>query len=85
MLSVNSFQTLDKFSLNGKEYNFYNLSLLENEFPKLKTLPKSKKILIENLLRLEDGEDVNVNLIRNVLENPEKKPRVFFQGFLKHF
>ena len=78
MLSVNSFQTLDKFSLNGKEYNFYNLSLLEKEFPKLKTLPKSKKILIENLLRLEDGQDVNENLIRNVLENPEKKHEVFF-------
>ena len=78
MLSVNSFQTLDKFSLNGKEYNFYNLSLLEKEFPKLKTLPKSKKILIENLLRLEDGKDVNVNLIRNVLENPERKHEVFF-------
>ena len=78
MLSVDSFQTLDQFSLNGKEYNFYNLSLLENEFPKLKTLPKSKKILIENLLRLEDGKDVNVNLIRNVLENPERKHEVFF-------
>ena len=78
MLSVNSFQTLDKFSLNGKEYNFYNLSLLEKEFPKLRTLPKSKKILIENLLRLEDGKDVNVNLIRNVLENPERKHEVFF-------
>ena len=78
MLSVNSFQTLDQFSLNGKEYNFYNLSLLEKEFPKLKTLPKSKKILIENLLRLEDGKDVNVNLIRNVLENPERKHEVFF-------
>ena len=77
-MSINSFQTLDSFSLNGKEYNFYNLSLLEGEFPKLKTLPKSKKILIENLLRLEDGEDVNVNLIRNVLENPEKKHEVFF-------
>ncbi len=77
-MSVNSFQILDRFTLNGKEYNFYNLSLLEDEFPKLKTLPKSKKILIENLLRLEDGEDVNVNLIRNVLENPEKKHEVFF-------
>ncbi len=77
-MSVNSFQTLDRFTLNGMEYNFYNLSLLEDEFPKLKTLPKSKKILIENLLRLEDGEDVNVNLIRNVLENPEKKHEVFF-------
>ena len=46
-MSVNSFQTLDSFSLNGKEYNFYNLSLLEDEFPKLKTLPKSKKYLLK--------------------------------------
>ena len=46
-MSVNSFQTLDRFTLNGMEYNFYNLSLLEDEFPKLRTLPKSKKYLLK--------------------------------------
>ncbi len=78
MLSVDSFNTLDQFSNNGKQYNFFNLSKLEDSFPKIKNLPKSKKILIENLLRLEDGKDVNKNLIENVLENPEKKHEIFF-------
>ena len=78
MLSVDSFNTLDQFSNNGKQYNFFNLSKLEDNFPKIKNLPKSKKILIENLLRLEDGKDVNKDLIENVLENPEKKHEIFF-------
>ena len=78
MLSVDSFNTLDQFSNNGKQYSFFNLSKLEDSFPKIKNLPKSKKILIENLLRLEDGKDVNKDLIENVLENPEKKHEIFF-------
>ncbi len=78
MLSVDSFKTLDQFSNNGKKYIFYNLSKLEDNFPKIKNVPKSKKILIENLLRLEDGKDVNKDLIKNVLENPEKKHEIFF-------
>ena len=78
MLSVDSFNTLDQFSNNGKQYNFFNLSKLEDSFTKIKNLPKSKKILIENLLRLEDGKDVNKDLIENVLENPEKKHEIFF-------
>ena len=78
MLSVDSFKILDQFSNNGKKYIFYNLSKLEDNFPKIKNVPKSKKILIENLLRLEDGNDVNKDLIENVLENPEKKHEIFF-------
>ena len=78
MLSLDSFKTLDQFSNNGKKYIFYNLSKLEDNFPKIKNVPKSKKILIENLLRLEDGNDVNKDLIENVLENPEKKHEIFF-------
>ena len=78
MLSVDSFKALDQFSNNGKKYIFYNLSKLEDNFPKIKNVPKSKKILIENLLRLEDGKDVNKDLIENVLENPEKKHEIFF-------
>ncbi len=78
MLSIDSFKTLDQFSNNGKNYIFYNLSKLEDSFPKIKNVPKSKKILIENLLRLEDGKDVNKDLIENVLENPEKKHEIFF-------
>ncbi len=78
MLSIDSFKTLDQFSNNGKKYIFYNLSKLEDNFPKIKNVPKSKKILIENLLRLEDGNDVNKDLIENVLENPDKEHEIFF-------
>ena len=78
MNSINSFNALDSFSVGNDIYHFYNLSKICKEFPKLQNLPKSKKILIENLLRLEDGIDVNKALIKKVLEHPEEKHEIFF-------
>ena len=78
MNSINSFNALDSFSVDNDIYHFYNLSKICKEFPKLQNLPKSKKILIENLLRLEDGIDINKALIKNVLEHPEEKHEIFF-------
>ena len=78
MNSLDSFQTLDSLNVGGKEYAFYNIAKLHEKFPAIQKLPKSKKILIENLLRLEDGKDVNKNLIEKVLKNPEEKHEIFF-------
>ena len=78
MISINSFNALDSFSVDNDIYHFYNLSKICKEFPKLQNLPKSKKILIENLLRLEDGIDINKALIKKVLEHPEEKHEIFF-------
>ena len=78
MNSLDSFQTLDSLNVGGKEYSFYNIAKLHEKFPAIQKLPKSKKILIENLLRLEDGKDVNKNLIEKVLQNPEEKHEIFF-------
>ena len=78
MNSLDSFQTLDSLNMGGKEYTFYNISKLHEKYPAIEKLPKSKKILIENLLRLEDGKDVNKDLIEKVLQNPEKKHEIFF-------
>ena len=78
MNSINSFNALDSFSVGNDIYHFYNLSKICKEFPKLQNLPKSKKILIENLLRLEDGIDINKALIKKVLEHPEEKHEIFF-------
>ena len=78
MNSLDSFQTLDSLNVGGKEYAFYNIAKLHEKFPAIQKLPKSKKILIENLLRLEDGKDVNKNLIEKVLQNPEEKHEIFF-------
>ena len=78
MNSLDSFQTLDSLNVGGKEYSFYNIAKLHEKFPGIQKLPKSKKILIENLLRLEDGKDVNKDLIEKVLQNPEEKHEIFF-------
>ncbi|MFL2514220.1 MAG: aconitate hydratase AcnA [Alphaproteobacteria bacterium] len=78
MNSLDSLQTLDSLNVGGKEYAFYNIAKLHEKFPAIQKLPKSKKILIENLLRLEDGKDVNKNLIEKVLQNPEEKHEIFF-------
>jgi len=78
MNSLDSFHTLDSLNMGGKEYTFYNISKLHEKYPSIEKLPKSKKILIENLLRLEDGKDVNKDLIEKVLQNPEKKHEIFF-------
>lgn len=75
---ADSFQTLDSLKVGEKNFVFYNISKLHDRYPAIQKLPKSKKILIENLLRLEDGKDVNQSLIEKVLQNPEKKHEIFF-------
>ena len=78
MNSLDSFQTLDSLKINNKNFSFYNISKLNDQYPNIQKLPKSKKILIENLLRLEDGKDVNKDLIEKVLQNPQEKHEIFF-------
>ena len=73
-----SFQTLDSLKIGEKQFVFYNISKLHDKYPAIQKLPKSKKILIENLLRLEDGKDVNKGLIEKVLQSPEKNHEIFF-------
>ena len=78
MNSLDSFQTLDSLKIGNKKFAFYNISKLNDQYPNIRKLPKSKKILIENLLRLEDGKDVNKNLIEKVLQKPQEKHEIFF-------
>ena len=75
---MNSFGTLDKLVINEIEYDFHNLRKLDNQFPKISKLPKSKKVLIENLLRLEDGLNINKDLLFKILENPDLNHEIFF-------
>ena len=60
-----SFATRDQLSVNGKDYAFYSLAKLGKQFD-LKRLPFSMKILLENLLRNEDGVSVTKNSIEAV-------------------
>ena len=58
--SKNSFKSLDSISSSGKEYKIFNLKKAEkNGLDGISKLPKSLKVLLENLLRYEDDLTVN--------------------------
>ncbi|MBX9601571.1 MAG: aconitate hydratase AcnA [Bryobacteraceae bacterium] len=58
MNSLNSFGAAATLSAGGREYQIFSLKALEKAGFDLKRIPYSIKILIENLLRLEDGRTV---------------------------
>ena len=67
--SKNSFQSLDKIEVSGKSYYFYSLSKAEkNGLKNINKLPKSLKVLLENLLRFEAGVTVSSKHIKAVAE-----------------
>ncbi|HQY53732.1 MAG TPA: aconitate hydratase AcnA [Dokdonella sp.] len=69
-----SFSTHDTLEVNGKTYRYASLAKLGQRFD-LDKLPYSMKILLENLLRHEDGVDVTDKSISAVANwNPEAEP-----------
>ena len=59
MTYAGSFKALDRFSAGGRSYSYVRLAALEDAgVAKLAQLPFSLKILLENLLRFEDGVSV---------------------------
>ncbi len=65
----NSFNCLKKISVNGKDYFFYSLKEAEkNGLEGINKLPKSIKVLLENLLRYEDNVTVNKEQILAIKE-----------------
>ncbi len=58
--SKNSFKSLDKITSSGKDYKIFNLKIAEkNGLEGISKLPKSLKVLLENLLRHEDDLTVD--------------------------
>jgi len=54
----NSFGTRSTLAVNGQTYTFHRLAALDASFPQVARLPFSLKILLENLLRHENGLSV---------------------------
>ena len=64
MKSKNSFKSLSKLNVGNKEYNYYSLPEAEkNGLEGISRLPKSLKVLLENLLRYEDDAQLTKNQI----------------------
>ncbi len=61
---TNTFKTLSTLAIGGESIDYYSLPALAQQFPQVARLPFSLKILLENLLRREDGAFVKADDIR---------------------
>ena len=67
MSKINSFKSKKTIKVNGKDYFIYSLSEAEkNGLKDISKLPKSLKVLLENLLRYEDNSTVDKNQINAI-------------------
>src|ERR1022692_2317074 len=65
-MSLNSFNTRSALSVGNKEYEIYRLAALDQQGISTKHLPYCLRILLENLLRTEDGRNVKKEDIRSM-------------------
>ena len=59
-MSINSFGSRATLSVEGRDYTIFRLDAVEGH----DRLPYSLKILLENLLRTEDGANITADQIR---------------------
>jgi aconitate hydratase len=65
----NSYKSLKTININGSEYKYYSLAEAEkNGLDGISKLPKSIKVLLENLLRYEDDLSVTKSQIEAIKE-----------------
>ena len=70
-MSKNSFNSKTNLSAAGETYEIFDITTLEGS----QTLPFSLKILLENLLRTEDGANITAEQIRALAQwNPDSEP-----------
>tara|TARA_B100000700_G_C15046740_1_gene858312 strand:+ start:312 stop:2957 length:2646 start_codon:yes stop_codon:yes gene_type:complete len=73
MKSLNSFNTKKNIIIDEIEYTYFDLSTLSQTYDfELVKIPNSIKIIIENLLRNEDGEAVTREMIDNLCKKITK-------------
>ena len=79
----NSFNSLSKISVNGKNYKFFSLNEAENNgLEGISKLPKSIKVLLENLLRYEDDLTVNkkqIEAIKDWLKTKKSETEIAYR------
>jgi len=79
----NSYNSLKSISINNKEYKYYSLKEAEkNGLEGVNKLPKSLKVLLENLLRYEDDLSVNkaqIEAIKDWLKTKKSKTEIAYR------
>jgi hypothetical protein len=75
IMSVNSFNSRSTLKVGKKEYEIYRLDALDKQGISTTHLPFSLRILLENLLRTEDGRNVTKEEVRALANwNSKSKP-----------
>ena len=81
--SNNSFKSLTNLAVDGKIYKIFSLKKAEQSgLEGISSLPKSLKILLENLLRFEDNQTVKgeqIQAIKEWLENKSSRAEIAFR------
>ena len=79
----NSYKALKSININDKAYKYYSLKEAEkNGLTGISKLPKSLKVLLENLLRYEDGLSVTIDqidAIKNWLKEKKSKTEIAYR------
>ena len=79
----NSYKSLSDLEVNGKNFRYYSLKKAElNGLQGISKLPKSLKVLLENLLRYEDDVSVNKNQIEAIkkwLDTKKSKTEIAYR------
>ena len=79
----NSYKSLSDLMVNGKNFKIYSLSKAErNGLNGISRLPKSLKVLLENLLRYEDDLTVTKNQIEAIkdwIENKKSETEIAYR------
>ena len=79
----NSYKTLKSININDNNYKYYSLKEAEkNGLTNISKLPKSLKVLLENLLRYEDGLSVTkdqIDAIKNWLKEKKSKTEIAYR------
>eukprot|EP01032_Pedospumella_encystans_P038056 gene38056-43105_t len=64
MASQDSFGAKSTLDVDGKSYEIFRLDAVTGEGLDVESLPFSLKVLLENLLRTEDGADITADDIK---------------------
>ena len=73
MKNINSFNSEEIIEINKQKFKYFDLNKAAKFFDiDLSKTPISIKIIIENLLRNEDGENINKDMISKVFFSLKK-------------
>ncbi len=82
MKSINTFKTQSIIDVNGHEYIYFDLNILAKYFNfDLNSVPNSIKVILENLIRKEDGKSITNEMISSLCSKINDKEKKFEIAF----